>query len=563
MINREEIISRLPLVQFLTGFGHEFKSNGKEMSTRCPFHDDHDPSLDVNTSKNVWTCRVCGAGGTVIDYLALKENIGIGEAMRRLEEQLGAAPKQPRTRKKNDIVVHHVATYDYADEHGKVLFHVSRAESKEIPEGKTKPFKTFTQYHVVDGKNVMGIGGIRRVLYRMQEVAKAEEVFVAEGEKCVHALEALGCVATCNPGGGNGWLAAYGDMLAGKHVIVMPDNDDKGWCQAVLDSCRGKVATVRVANVGEQYNDIADMVDFLGAHDAGEDLNAILLDIPRIEKGIDSPLRSMASIYRDYVEMVKDDSRSILDLGRWLPSLRQQGHLRMRPIVRGEMVALVAGTGKGKSAAAMNIIGSHPNLKTILFSLELPDTDIVERGIAMQHRVAAWEVERSVKHGQDFDVGHWHNLLVCDESGLTLERMEKIITESELIFGAPPDLVVADYIGLVKGAKGSRYERMSEIADGFKALARKTKTVQLVLSQIARKGKDEGEEVGLHDGKDSGNIEQSAQIHLGLWRDENGIVVRVNKSTKGGAGIKVNCDFHGPTLRITERLGAELPEDLN
>ena len=42
-----------------------------EWVTVCPYHDDHDPSLTVNTSKNVCHCHVCGAGGDTIDALRL------------------------------------------------------------------------------------------------------------------------------------------------------------------------------------------------------------------------------------------------------------------------------------------------------------------------------------------------------------------------------------------------------------------------------------------------------------------------------------------------------------
>ena len=57
----------------------------------------------------------------------------------------------------------------------------------------------------------------------------ASVVYVAEGEKDVHALEAAGGVATCNPGGAGKWRPEYGEYLAGiRHVVIVADRDQPG-----------------------------------------------------------------------------------------------------------------------------------------------------------------------------------------------------------------------------------------------------------------------------------------------------------------------------------------------
>ena len=69
---------------------------------------------------------------------------------------------------------------------------------------------------------------IRRVLYRLPELLAAdlrELVYVVEGEKDVERLTALGAVATTNPQGAGKWRDEYSEFLAGRHVVIIPDND--------------------------------------------------------------------------------------------------------------------------------------------------------------------------------------------------------------------------------------------------------------------------------------------------------------------------------------------------
>ena len=69
-----------------------------------------------------------------------------------------------------------------------------------------------------------------RVPYRFPKTLKAEAVYLPEGEKDVHTLEAWGLVASCNPGGsGNSHLyAGWADYFRGQHIVILPDNDGPG-----------------------------------------------------------------------------------------------------------------------------------------------------------------------------------------------------------------------------------------------------------------------------------------------------------------------------------------------
>ena len=143
-----------------------------------------------------------------------------------------------------------VAVYDYTDENGKLLYQVLRTAGKEFPQRRPNP--------AARSGWAWKLGNTRRVLYRLPRVLAAasagETVFVAEGERDVHSMEAAGVTATCNPGGtGGGWRAAYSKTLAGAAVVIIADNDPPGLDHArkVAVSLDGVAASVRVARARE------------------------------------------------------------------------------------------------------------------------------------------------------------------------------------------------------------------------------------------------------------------------------------------------------------------------
>jgi 5S rRNA maturation endonuclease (ribonuclease M5) len=126
-----------------------------------------------------------------------------------------------------------VATYDYSDEAGELLYQVTRHF----------PPKDFRQRRP-DGRG----GWIWKkhpdqVLYHLPEVLEAAIVFVVEGERDCETLREHGFVATTNAGGAMApWLPQYTAALAGREVILIPDNDVPG---------RRRVLTIARALLGK------------------------------------------------------------------------------------------------------------------------------------------------------------------------------------------------------------------------------------------------------------------------------------------------------------------------
>lgn len=73
------------------------KSGGREFVALCPFHDDHNPSLTIDPSRNTYKCWSCGEGGDCFSYVMKMEGLGFREALELLAERIGLeVPKSGR-----------------------------------------------------------------------------------------------------------------------------------------------------------------------------------------------------------------------------------------------------------------------------------------------------------------------------------------------------------------------------------------------------------------------------------------------------------------------------------
>ena len=344
-------------------------------------------------------------------------------------------------------------------------------------------------------------------------------------------------------------------MLKDKHVVLCRDNDESGakWEKTVHESLVGKVASTRFVRVPKTLNDVVDYIRETGDDTkAGDQLMTWFNAAPMLTRGIDLPIYGIDELKQRYSKFVAESKKRSIHLHRWLPSLKGE----VRALYPGEMVSIIADTGVGKSAILQNIAHSLNDLSVLFFELELPDSLMTERFMAMDTLLPCHEIEAKTGAGEQIDSAGLEHIWVCPESHMSTEKIEDYIIRSELKIGKKPDVVMVDYIGLVRGGFGKRYERISSIAEELKVLAKSTGVVLFVASQIHRKGEDgaEAQSVNLHDAKDSGSIESSAGLVLGAWKeDRETMIVKVLKSTKGGAGLKITCNFNGPTLRITER----------
>ncbi|MGE4533487.1 toprim domain-containing protein [Halomonas sp.] len=241
----------------------------KELSRKEEMRFGTHGSLAVDLEGGRWFDHEQQRGGGVLDLIARET----GRTDRRLQlawlEEHGFRERQePQTKPVKPV---EVTRYRYNDAKGRPRFYVVRYEPK-----------TFRQGHTDDrGRFVLGVKGIEtRIPYHLDKLASQPEadVFLVEGEKDVHRLEALGLVATCNAGGAGKWTDEHSRHLAGRRVVILPDNDAPGIdharkAKASLEEAGAEVVTVMLPGLPDK-GDVSDWLDAGGTQQELEELVA-------------------------------------------------------------------------------------------------------------------------------------------------------------------------------------------------------------------------------------------------------------------------------------------------
>ena len=68
---------------------------GSKFKALCPFHDDHNPSMELNPDRQSFKCWSCGAGGDIFDFVKDYERVDFPEALRMLADRAGVALGEP------------------------------------------------------------------------------------------------------------------------------------------------------------------------------------------------------------------------------------------------------------------------------------------------------------------------------------------------------------------------------------------------------------------------------------------------------------------------------------
>src|SRR5262245_42819159 len=173
-----------------------------------------------------------------------------------------------------------IATWDYHKSDGSPYFTIERQQSRHG--------KRYVQRVV--GRDRPGFPtGFKPSLYRLPKVLaqakKGGEIYVVEGEKCVHAAETMGLVATCGPNGAKAWRDYYATWLVGaSQVTIVCDNDDAGqqYAATVAVSLRAKDIPVRTVKVAVDQPK-ADLYDHMLANRGVADLIPIKVNRLRPE----------------------------------------------------------------------------------------------------------------------------------------------------------------------------------------------------------------------------------------------------------------------------------------
>jgi hypothetical protein len=235
---------------------------------KCPSHEDHRASLSISEAPDGKILVRCHAG---CDAQAICTAAGI-----RLADLF---PKRNGKARFNIV-----ATYDYRDEAGKLLFQVCRLDPKN--------FRQRTPDATKPGGWTWKTAGVRRVLFRLPEVlaavAAGKTLFITEGEKDCLALVAAGFAATTGSGGALKWRDDYNESLGGADVVILPDKDTPGRQHAALvaESLHGTAKRVRVIELPDvDGKHVKDAADYFNARGTGEQLRELVAAAPDWQPG--------------------------------------------------------------------------------------------------------------------------------------------------------------------------------------------------------------------------------------------------------------------------------------
>lgn len=187
------------------------KRAGAGWSALCPAHEDRNPSLSISPGTNGNVLVHCHAG-CPIDAVLAALNLTLADLQ----------SDQPHTNGTSEIV----ATYDYTDEAGQLLFQCVRMQPKRFKQRRPDG----------DGGWIWDLKDTRRVLYHLPAILRAKlerrPIYVVEGEKDVATLETWGLTATTCPMGAGKWRKEFTAQLDGAEVLVIPDRDEPGQLHA-------------------------------------------------------------------------------------------------------------------------------------------------------------------------------------------------------------------------------------------------------------------------------------------------------------------------------------------
>lgn len=226
---------------------------------------------------------------------------------------------------------------------------------------------------------------------------------------------------------------------------------------------------------------------------------------------------------------------------------------------RGELIIIAGRPGHGKSSISTNIITNgilKHGWRVGLFTIEMSGVEIMKRALYSEAQVDSYRAGSGFLSRDD-----WSRLtqaasslsetkLSVDESGgLTIAELRS--RAQALAIDGGLDLLVVDYLQLMSGAGRRNENRVAEIAEitrGLKVLAKDLYVPVIALSQLSRaiEGQKDRKPI-LSDLRESGSIEQDADMVIFIWREE----LRSGKEEdRGKAELIIGKQRNGPTGNI-------------
>jgi len=322
-------------------------------------------------------------------------------------------------------------------------------------------------------------------------------------------------------------------------------------------------------------------------HEPGAKKGAILAELEMTIRDLaesvdeETDFVSMGEIAADRIESLQaklnGEGVAVITAPTQLPLLNSK--LANGGFSSGDLIVLAARPSVGKTAIAMNFVeqvSQQTDYHSLIFSLEMDAGKLGERTASGLSRVSAKAISDaalSKAQLESVNVAYrsMHDMRVSVVKSKRISILD--IRSKALIFKAKVEregqqlgLVLVDYLQLVQpiDRRMPREQQVAEISRELKLLAGELSVPILLLAQINRESEKTGREPRASDLRESGAIEQDADLVLllhrleedrGLLADPTMEVVKliIDKNRHGARGDFVMLDCHKPTMRFTQR----------
>jgi replicative DNA helicase len=223
-----------------------------------------------------------------------------------------------------------------------------------------------------------------------------------------------------------------------------------------------------------------------------------------------------------------------------------------------DLAILAARPSMGKTTLALDMVRNiavNQNTPVIIFSLEMSAEQLTDRLLAAEAKVNAWHLRTGRLRG-DNEFGQIRTALdrlakapifIDDQPANTITKMRSAARRLKLEAGL--GLVVVDYLQLMATTKNydSMVNQVTEISRSLKALARELDLPVLALSQLSRAVEARGGKPRLSDLRDSGSLEQDADLVMFIHREDK---YNDDSDRPNIAEILIEKHRNGPTGKV-------------
>lgn len=241
-------------------------------------------------------------------------------------------------------------------------------------------------------------------------------------------------------------------------------------------------------------------------------------------------IEDILSVSFDRLDELHKDKGKIRGIPTGYPDLDSM----LAGLQSSDLFILAARPSMGKTAFVLNLaqnIATKAGEPVLIFSLEMSKEQLVDRMLAAEASVDAWNLRTGNLTDTDFEkigvaMGSLSEaqIYIDDTPGITVSDMRtKARREAHQ---RPLGVIIVDYLQLMSGgarfsSEGNRVQEISEISRGLKGIARELDVPVIALSQLSRSVESRTPQIPqLSDLRESGSIEQDADIVAFLYRED-------------------------------------------